>query len=188
MLKLAVVIASVREGRVGLPIAEWFVERARQHARFDTLMIDLKTIDLPIFAERSHPRLRQYESDKQKAWSAIVAPIDAFAFVTPEYNYSTAPALVNAIDYLLFEWAYKPVGFVSYGGMSAGLRAAQMTKQTVTAVRMMPIPEAVNIPFVAQAIDRESGTFKATEQHDKSAAAMLDELHKWATALAPLRT
>jgi len=187
MPRLGVVIASVRDGRVGLPVAEWFIARARQHARFDVEVLDLKTIALPIFAERNHPRLHTYESEAQKAWGALIEGIDAFVFVMPEYNYSTAPALLNALDYLLAEWQYKAVGFVTYGGISGGLRAAQMLKQTLSALKMVPIVEAVNIPFVAQAVDRESGQFKATEPHEKSATVMLDELLRWTTALATLR-
>lgn len=186
MPRLGVVIGSVREGRVGLPIAQWFVERARQHAAFDVELLDLKTINLPIFAERTHPRLQTYESEQQKSWSATIAALDAFVFVTPEYNYSTAPALLNAIDYLFAEWAYKPVGFVSYGGISGGLRAVQMTKQTLTALNMIPVAEAVAIPFVAKLV--EGGTFVATDVHEKSAVAVLDSLAKWTSALGSLRT
>ena len=185
MPKLGVVIGSVREGRVGLPIAQWFVERALEHKGFDVELLDLKIINLPIFAERTHPRLQKYESEQQKAWSATIAPIDAFVFVTPEYNYSIAPALLNAIDYLLHEWAYKAVGFVSYGGISGGLRAVQHAKQTLSAVKLVAIPEAVTIPFVAKLV--EDNTFAATDVHDKSAAAMLDELAKWTSALSTLR-
>ena len=186
MVKLGVVIGSVREGRVGVPVARWFVERAGADGRFDVQELDLKAIGLPLFAERTHPRLRQYESEAQKAWSATIAPLDAFVVVTPEYNYSTAPALLNALDYLSAEWAYKPVGVVSYGGISGGLRAVQMAKQTVTALRMMPIVEAVNLPFIAKLV--EGGVFQAAEIHDKSAAAMLEELYKWAVALKPMRS
>jgi NAD(P)H-dependent FMN reductase len=186
MPRLGVVIGSVREGRVGLPIARWFVERARQHAAFDVELLDLKIINLPIFAERTHPRLQTYESEQQKSWSATIAPLDAFVFVTPEYNYSIAPALLNAIDYLSHEWAYKPVAFVSYGGISGGLRAVQMAKQTVTALNMMPIVEAVNIPFVAKLV--EGGAFAAADVHNRSAAALLDALAKWTSALSTLRT
>jgi NAD(P)H-dependent FMN reductase len=187
MPKLGVVIASVREGRVGLPIAEWFIERARQHAKFEIQTVDLKTIDLPVFAERHHPRLQKYENEKQKAWSTLVAALDAFVFVTPEYNFSVSPALLNALDYLYVEWNYKPAAFVSYGGISGGLRAVQMTKQTMTALTMMPIVEAVAIPFVSQTIDRDAGRFTATEQHDRSVMVMLDELYRWSQALATLR-
>jgi NAD(P)H-dependent FMN reductase len=187
MPKLGVIVASVREGRVGRTVADWFVDRARAHGRFDIDVVDLKDVNLPIFAERHHPRLRQYESDHQKAWSARIGGLDAFVFVMPEYNYSTAPALLNALDYLLHEWNYKAVGLVSYGGISGGLRAAQMVKQTVTALKMMPIPEAVSIAFVAQAIDKDTAIFKATESQDKIAATMLDELSRWTAALATLR-
>lgn len=187
MPKLGVIIGSVREGRVGLPIAQWFVERARQHAKFEIQTVDLKAVDLPVFAERHHPRLQKYEHEKQRAWSTLVAGLDAFVFVTPEYNFSVSPALLNALDYLFVEWNYKPAAFVSYGGVSGGLRAVQMVKQTMTAVKMMPIVEAVAIPFVAQTIDREAGKFNAAEHHDRSAMVMLDELYKWAQALATLR-
>lgn len=187
MPKLGVVIASVREGRVGLPIAQWFIERARQHAKFEIQIVDLKAIELPMFAEPHHPRLQKYESEKQKAWSGLVAGLDAFVLVTPEYNNSVSPALLNALDYLHVEWNYKPAAFVSYGGISGGLRAVQMAKPTLTVLKMMPIPEAVVISFAPQSIDRESGKFKATEQHDRSAMVMLDELYKWSQALAALR-
>lgn len=180
-------IASVREGRIGLPVAEWFIEQARRHGTFDIDVIDLKELNLPLFAERQHPRLQQYENETQKAWGARVASLDTCVFVTPEYNYGPAPSLLNALDYLYVEWNYKAAGFVSYGGMSGGIRAVQMAKQTLTTLKMVPIVEAVAIPFVAQAVDRAAGKFNATEHHDKSAALMLDELHRWTTALAALR-
>ena len=77
MPKLGVLVGSVREGRVGLPIAEWFVDRARQHGAFEVTLLDLKIVNLPIFAERNHPRLQKYESEQQKAWGATIAPLDA---------------------------------------------------------------------------------------------------------------
>ncbi|MBI3050079.1 MAG: NAD(P)H-dependent oxidoreductase [Acidobacteria bacterium] len=187
MPRLGIVIASVREGRIGLPVAQWFIERARRHGRFDVEVVDLKEIDLPLFAERHHPRLQKYESETQKAWSTLVSGLDAFVFVTPEYNYGLSPALLNALDYLFVEWHYKPAAFVSYGGISGGIRGVQMAKQTLTTLKMVPIVEAVAIPFVAQAVDREAGVFKPTEQHEQSATALLDELLRWTEALAVLR-
>lgn len=187
MFRLGIVVASVREGRAGLPVAEWCLDRARRHARFEASLVDLKAVDLPVFAERTHPRLRQYEHDAQKAWSATVDGLDAFVFVMPEYNHGTPPALVNAFDYVSAEWGYKAAAFVSYGGVSGGVRAVQMTKPMLAALRMVPLVECVVIPFVSKAVDRQAGVFNATEQHDASADAMLDALHRWTTALASLR-
>ena len=102
-------------------------------------------------------------------------------------SYGAPPSLVNAIDYLMHEWAYKPVGFVSYGGVAGGTRSVQMTKLIVTALKMMPLPEAVIVPFIAQHIDKDTGTFMATEAHEKAADVMLAELRRWAEALRSLR-
>jgi NAD(P)H-dependent FMN reductase len=187
MLTLHVMTVSTRDGRQGPAVADWLLAQARAHGTFRVEPVDLAEMNLPLFDEPTHPRLAQYEHAHTKAWSAIVSRADAFVFVTPEYDFSAPASLVNALQYLVREWAYKPVGFVSYGGVSGGTRGVQMTKQLVTALKMMPMMEAVAIPFFAQYIDEQTGVFQPGEMQDKAAAAMLDELLKWATALAPLR-
>jgi len=188
MLNLQVIVASTRPGRLGPLVAAWFYGYAREHGKFDAELVDLAAVALPLYDEPKHPRFGQYEHAHTQAWSAIVDRADAFVFVTPEYNFSPPPSLVNALDYLSREWAYKPVGFVSYGGVSGGTRGVQVTKQIVTALKMMPIPEAVAIPFFQQYIDRDSDTFDPGEVQAKAGGVMLDELLKWATALKPLRS
>jgi NAD(P)H-dependent FMN reductase len=184
-VKLQVIFASTREGRQGLPIAEWVVERARAHGKFETELVDLREVNLPLFDEPHHPRLRQYQHAHTKSWSAIVAAADAFAFVTPEYNYGMPPALLNALDYLSVEWACKPASIVSYGGVSGGTRSAQMTRLMLTGLKVMPLPEGVSVPFFSKMI--AEGRFTPGEMQEKSAVAMLDELERWAVALATLR-
>ena len=185
MLKLHVVVASTRPGRIGLPIGTWAHERAKAHGKFDARLVDLKEVGLPLFDEPRHPRLRQYEHAHTRAWSQLVDEADAFVLVTPEYNHATAPSLQNAFTYLFHEWAYKPAAFVSYGGISGGLRAAQMTKPTLAALKVVPIVEAVTLPFAGKQV--ENGLFAPTPANDEAAASMLDELHRWATALRTMR-
>lgn len=187
MPTLQVIVASTRPGRQGPLVGAWMLEQARAHGQFDVELVDLAEIALPLLDEPAHPRLGQYEHAHTQAWSETVARADAFVLVTPEYDFAPPASLVNALQYLVHEWAYKPVGFASYGGVSAGTRGVQMTKQIVTALRMMPVPEAVAIPFFARHVDRETGIFDPGEVQEKAAGAMLDELHRWATALAPLR-
>lgn len=186
MQTLKVVIASTRPGRVGLPVGNWFVDAAKSHGGFNVEMVDLAVINLPLFDERQHPMLRQYEHDHTKEWSAVVESADAFVFILPEYNYFAPATLINAIDYLHHEWHYKPAGIVSYGGVSAGTRSAQSIKPLLTSVKVMPLPEGVFIPFVKQFIDEANHIFQATEGHEEAATRVLDELLKWAEALRPL--
>ena len=183
---MQIIIGSTRPGRVAPAVADWIAERAREHGGFDVQVTDLAELNLPMLDEPNHPRLRQYTHQHTKDWSAVVAASDAFIFVTPEYNYAFNAALKNAIDYLFSEWHHKAAGIVSYGGIAAGTRATQMLKQVLTALKIMPVPEAVNIPFVAQHVDQDR-RFKSTELLDASATAMLDELLRWTEPLASLR-
>jgi NAD(P)H-dependent FMN reductase len=186
MPKLQIFIASTRPGRVGLPVAKWFVEQARQHGGFEIEVVDLAEVDLPFMDEPNHPAQRQYTKQHTLRWSALVDSADAFVFVMPEYNYGFSAPLKNAIDFLNWEWRYKPVGFVSYGGIAAGTRSVQMIKQVVTALKMVPLTEAVHIPFVRQFVNQD-GQFLPNAELEAGADAMLAELQRWTVALQPLR-
>ncbi|WP_374947481.1 NADPH-dependent FMN reductase [Agreia sp.] len=146
---LQIITASTRPGRIGPAFAEWFTRVAEEHGGFAVEPIDLAEVALPFFDEPKHPKLREYEHQHTKDWSATIERADAFVFVTPEYNYGYSAVLKNALDFLGHEWADKAVSFVSYGGIGAGTRAVQQLKQVVTTLRMVPIFESVNISFAA---------------------------------------
>jgi NAD(P)H-dependent FMN reductase len=185
--RLGVVVASTRPGRVGSAVAEWFAGEAEQHTGFEVDVIDLAEIGLPFFDEPNHPRLRDYTHQHTRDWSARIDDVDALVFVTPEYNFGMPATLKNALDFLHHEWAYKPVAFVSYGGVSAGTRAVQMAKEIVTTLRMTPLTDAVAIPFVQQFVDDE-GRIQPNETMQGAAKSVLDELLRVEQALRPLRT
>ena len=184
--ELHVVIASTRPGRVGPAVARWFSDFAAGHSAFDVKLVDLADFKLPIYDEPAHPAMQQYEHAHTKAWSTSVESADAFVFVTPEYNFGPPPSLVNAMNYLVLEWHNKVAGFVSYGGVSGGIRATQTEKLMMTSFKIMPLPEQVTIPMFSQFLDAE-GRFTPSETHEASAKAMLDELARWAKALKAMR-
>ena len=186
MPKLSVIAVSTRPGRAGFPLAQWITERAKAHAGFEVELIDLKEENLPMFDETRHPRLRQYEHEHTKRWSAKVAAADAFVFVTPEYNHGTPPSLINALIYLVQEWAHKPVSFVSYGGPAGGTRAVQMVKPMLAALKMVALMESVMVPVFTHNID-DQGVFHPSELQESHAKAMLDALLDWTQLLSAKR-
>lgn len=186
MYQLKIIIASTRPGRKGISVANWFVDIAKKDTNFEVEVLDLEKINLPFLDEPQHPRLQEYTKEHTKNWSKKINAADAFVFIFPEYNYSMPPTLSNAIDFLFKEWNYKPVGLVTYGGVSGGLRAAQMSKLQITTVKMVPLTEAVSIPFFEKHID-ENGKFNAYEMADQSAYVLLKELLKWTVALKMMR-
>jgi NAD(P)H-dependent FMN reductase len=186
MARLMIVIASTRPGRGGSAVSHWFIQRATEHGGFELNVVDLAEFTLPLLDEPHHPRLRKYVNRHTHEWSAMVDAADAFAFVTPEYNHGYPASLKNAIDYLHHEWRYKPVGFVSYGGVAAGTRSVEQLQQVVTAVKLTPVIEQVNIPFYQQFID-DDGVVQANEVMETAAVALLDQLARLDQVLRPLR-
>jgi NAD(P)H-dependent FMN reductase len=156
------------------------------HGGFDVELVDLAEVNLPLFDEPKHPRFGEYVHQHTKDWSAIVSRGDAFIFVIPEYNHGFNAAIKNALDYLNAEWRGKAVAFVSYGGVAAGTRAMQMLKPVLAALKLVPLAEAVNIPFVQQFLD-ENKRLQPNEVMTEAATAMLDELARVEAALQPLR-
>jgi NAD(P)H-dependent FMN reductase len=183
--RLMIIVTSTRPVRVGRTVADWLHAHAEAHGGFDIDFVDLAELNLPLMDEPNHPRLATYTKQHTLDWSARVDAADAFVFVMAEYNHGYTAALKNAIDYLLREWAYKPVGFVSYGGVAGGTRAVQAIKPVCVVIKMWPLTEAVYIPWVAKHV--EDGVFKATEELETQAAAMLNELQRVTEALVPLR-
>ena len=184
--KLQIIIASTRPGRVGLPIGTWFEQCAIAHGAFEVEVADLAEIDLPFLDEPNHPNQQRYTKQHTKDWSARIAASDAFVFVMPEYNHSFTAPLKNAIDFLVKEWGFKPVGLVSYGGISGGLRAAQAFKPVLMGLQMFVLKEAVVIQFVASLIE-DDGTFQPTTAIANSVKPMLDELARVTPVMKQLR-
>lgn len=183
--RVMVLVASSRPGRLGPAVARWFLTAsaaAGPAVEFD--LTDLAEVALPMLDEPEHPAGGVYRHEHTRRWSARVAAADAFVIVTPEYNSGMPAVLKNALDYLYAEWAWKPVGFISYGNTSAGTRSVQMTKQVVTTLRMVPIGATVALRIADTIAD---GAVRADTVPAGAAGAVLSELLQVASALRPLR-
>lgn len=185
-LKLKIIIASVRPGRIGPTIAQWVQEFAIEQGKFEVELVDLAELGLPLFDEAAHPMAQQYEHQHTKRWSEIVASGDAYVFVTPEYDYFPPASVVNAIQYLVREWFEKPAGIVSYGGISAGLRSSQVLRQLLGNLNVVALSQSVPIPFPGTFIG-EDKVFRPNEPMLQGAGIMFGELHKWAVGLKNMR-
>ncbi|MFN8074567.1 MAG: NAD(P)H-dependent oxidoreductase [Kineosporiaceae bacterium] len=163
-LRLAVVVASTRPGRFGPVVAGWFARVAAARADLDVDVVDLG-------GELA-----------DGAFAASIAAADAVVVVTPEYNHSFPGPLKTAIDSLRFEWAAKPVGFVSYGGISGGLRAVEALRPVFAEVHSVTVRETVSFAMAWEQFDAE-GQPKQAEVVDAAAGRLLDQLTWWAVTL-----
>jgi len=168
-IQLAIIIGSTREGRFAPVVANWFAAQTTQR---DDLIVDV--IDL------AEPGLTA------SAMARRVEQAEAFVVITPEYNHSFPAPLKNAIDWHSKEWRAKPVGFVSYGGISGGLRAVEQLRQVFAELHAVTVQRAVSF-HGAWAYFDEQGQPKDPERYARAAKAMLDQLVWWARALRAAR-
>lgn len=184
-MKLQVLIVSTRPGRVGPAVADWFVAQISPGLGFQIEVVDLADVGLPLLDEPHHPAERRYLHEHTRRWSESVASADAFVLVMPEYNVGFTAPLKNALDYLYSEWHHKPVGFVSYGMTSAGLRAVEMIKPVLISLKMVPVHQAVSVPLRLR-LDAD-GALRADQGMADAAQELLTELRKLTAALTRLR-
>lgn len=171
--QLAVIVASVRKDRVGPTVAHWFLDQVQANTDAAVDVIDLADLDLPddlggggdteLFAKRIHCA-------------------DAIVVVTPEYNRGYPGALKTAIDSAVAEWNAKPIGFVSYGGISGGLRAVEQLRLVFAELHMVTVQATVSLPHVWDQLD-EHGNLREPERPASAAATLLRQLRWWAEAL-----
>ncbi len=181
MIKIKILTGSNRPGRFNIQPAQWIQEIAKQRKDIELEFIDLQEINLPFLDEPVTPMMHQYSKQHTKDWSAKIDEADGFIFVTPEYNHSFSAVLKNAIDYLLYEWNYKPVGFVSYGS-AGGSRAIEHLTGVAREVSLFPLRASVMLFSYWNNLD-ENGKYKFSEAEVSAANTLLDSLVYWATAM-----
>ena len=121
MASVAIILGSVRPGRAGEQVVRWIEDQARLVEGVQTVFVDLRDYNLPLFAEEMPPSMQAPELPEAVRLRANIEANDAVLFVTPEYNHSVPAALKNAIDYLppatLKEKAVGLVGYSWYGAV-----------------------------------------------------------------------
>lgn len=185
--KVIVLTCSTRPGAQGPAIADWFMKTLAPLATslgVEFQPVSLSDLDLPFLDEEEHPSSGVYQHRHTKDWSRLIDEADGFVVVTPEYNYGMPATFKNALDYLSREWAWKPMGFVSYGYTSAGTRSVQHAKHVVTTLRLVPLGSTIALRL-SEAI--EDGRVRENPRLEASAGDMLEELVRLAQALRPVR-
>lgn len=185
MLKIAIIIGSVRPVRKGEAVGKWALELAQKRGDAEYTLIDLKEVNLPFLDEPESPATGRYTKEHTKAWSARIAAFDAFVFVTPEYNHGVCPALKNALDFLYKEWNNKAAGFVGYGN-AGGARSMQHLANTATELQLAIVRPQVTLLLATDW--EEYKVFKPHPRHEKTLGMLLDQLNAWGGALQTLRS
>lgn len=176
-LNLVLIYGSIREGRYCDIIANWASAQVRQHQEFALEIVDPAKLSL------------QPQNDQNPDLQALRACLDradAFIVVTPEYNHGYPAPLKHLIDSVSREWQAKPLAFVSYGGVSGGLRAVEQLRQVFTELHVATMRNSVSFANAWEQFDDQGRLYAATRA-EKSMEMMLAQLQWWAVALKDAR-
>ena len=190
MTIISVIVGSTRQGRFSEKPAQWIFEHLRKRKEIEARLLDLRDFPMPFFDQAvppSMPGRPPYPNEVVQKWTAQIGASDGFVFVTPEYNYGTSAVLKNAIDWVYPEWNRKAAAFVSYGS-AMGARAVQQLRETAIEVQMAPIRSSVPLPVATLWAHFQGGDVnQGLAELDQQAAAMIDDLLWWTSALKTAR-
>ena len=178
-LNIGIIVGTTRPGRKSLQVAQWVKENASADG-VDFEIVDIADYNLPMLDEQPGGR----ENEHTRVWSAKIDEFDGFIFVTGEYNHTIPAALTNAIAFLNPEFNDKAAGIVSYGSMG-GVRANEHLRQVLAELQVADVRQNVMLSLFS---DFENyTTFKPAAYHEKTLAAVFDQVIAWSGALKSLR-
>lgn len=166
-LNLGLIYGSTRPGRFCDTVAGWVAERVSEDGRFALNHIDPQAAD-------------------PAALTAKIESADAFIVATPEYNHSFPAPLKELIDAAKAEWETKPVAFVSYGGVSGGLRAVEHLRGVFAELHAVGIRDSVSFASAWEQFDAE-GRLRHPQRAESGMRLALNRLAWWALALRNAR-
>jgi NAD(P)H-dependent FMN reductase len=142
-MKLQVIVGSTRPGRVSDRVARWVAKEAQNLPDTEVEVVDLMDYPLPMLDEPISPQYNPERKPNEVAakWLQKTSEADAFVLVTPEYNRSYSAVLKNALDYIDFQFAKKPVALVAHG-TTGGAQAVSHLRGVLPGLLAVTVPKA----------------------------------------------
>lgn len=190
-LHFAVVLGSTRTAgppfptNLGARVGE-FVAKAILNRGHSVDIINPITEDLPLLQK---PQFAYASGKSPIALDALATRLkDAHGYVmiTPEYNHSASPALLNLLNHFGSSiFSFKPSAIVSYSaGQWGGTRAAHSLRPVLSELGCLPVSAMIHVPkaqevFTADGVVSDDSN---AERWDDYTARTLSQLKWWAEA------
>ncbi len=183
MSKIVLIVGSVRRDRHGIKVARWIEQKLKERGH-DVFFVDPLELNLPLL-DRMYKEMDD-PSQKLKDLQSIIKNADGYLPVTPEYNHSTSPAMVNTLDHFLEEYFFKPSAIVSYSvGSFGGNLAGNHLRQIFAELGAPSISSMLSISRVQNVFDNEGKLLDTN--YEKRADRFLDEFEWYIDAFKKQR-
>jgi NAD(P)H-dependent FMN reductase len=174
MIHIAIISASVREGRKSHRVALYFSKYIAENKLASVEILDLKEFQFPVFNERLAFQVNS--SPQAITFANKIKTADGIIIVTPEYNGGYPASLKNVTDLLYKEWYHKPIAIATVSdGPFGGAQVLTSLQFTLWKMKAWTVPALFPVPNVQDAFDEQANPIDKI-QTDKRARLFLDEL------------
>ena len=177
---IPILLGTTRRDRQSEHVAKWVFTKMEEREEIETHLFDVREFQLP------YDNYGTGIGADFPEWRDAIIRADGLVIVTPEYNHGYPGPLKTAIDSASSEWHAKPVGFVSYGGLSGGLLAVEQLRLVFAELHAVTVRETVSFHGARVRFD-EHGRPRDADAVNAAAGALLDQLAWWARALREAR-
>lgn len=191
-MKAQIIVGSTRPGRISNRIANWVAKEAKNLPDTDVEVVDLVDYDLPFLDEPISPQYNPNRTPNEVAqrWLNKLGEADAYVLITPEYNRSYSGVLKNALDYIDFQFARKPVALVAHGS-TGGAQAVAHLRGVLPGLLAVTVPKATFMIGGAANLTEEDDLNQEMKNNPQgpqgSLKAMLEDLKWYSDALSAAR-
>ena len=181
--KILVLYGSYRSDRMGIRLADYLVASFRSRGA-EAELVDAKAIDLPMLDRMYKEYPKGTAPAPMEALAEKIRTVDAFIFVTGEYNWGPQPGLKNLTDHFLEEWFWRPAAIASYSaGRFAGVRSGTAWHSILSELGMVVTSSTLAVGPIAQALDAQGKpTGPGGDALDISFVRFADDLEWWTEA------
>ena len=193
-MKIQIIIGSTRPGRVSDRVAKWVAAAANNLPDTEAEIIDLADYPMPFLDEPISPQYNPERTPNEAAQKLLAkfAEADAYVLVTPEYNRSYSAVLKNALDYIDFQFAKKPVALAAHGS-TGGAQAIAHLRGVLPGLQSITVPTATFLIARAGEVIDEDGNLNEDLKSQpygpqKTVETMLADTKWYSDALAAARS
>lgn len=181
--KILVLYGSYRSDRMGIRLADYLVASFRSRGA-EAELVDAKAIDLPMLDRMYKEYPKGTAPAPMEALAEKIRTVDAFIFVTGEYNWGPQPGLKNLTDHFLEEWFWRPAAIASYSaGRFAGVRSGTAWHSILSELGMVVTSSTLAVGPIAQALDAQGKPIgPGGDALDISFVRFADDLEWWTEA------
>ena len=145
----------------------------------DPLELDLPLLRKPEFAYRKgeQPRVLSELAD-------AIRSADAFVMISPEYNHTASPALLNTLNHFGSSiFSFKPSAICTYSqGQWGGARAAVSLRPILSELGCLPVSAMIHVP-AAHTVFNDDGSLTSEESNwEQYFMRTFSQMEWWASA------